>query len=341
MQKIQKFIKKHAIPIICFIIGIFITVAATFYATETKYSSSNVTYDNTSSELSSTNIQAAIDELKGKIDRRGFKLGDYFTMVPDSSSYTIKSSTTGYDTDQTINPSELKLWRVIDIHSDGSVDAVSEYVSSTAVYFRGATGYANFVGGLQTIATQYAKVGYTIDTRMMGYGGQTATIQPKSSTCTGTCQTTTTYAFDGSKDTAPSTTETPSPYTGVGQEYNGGVLGDTLYLKDIQLVGNVYKTDTTKYGNYGLKAYKVNATTTNGNYWLASRRFNYYSAAFFYWYGRFVDSGSLDSDSLRGFYSRWYDNFRSYSVRPIITLKSGIQIAGGSGTITSPYTITT
>ena len=274
------------------------------------------------------------------IPNTGFKLGDYFTMVPDSTEYTITAGTTGYSTDQIINPSELTLWRVIDIQSDGSIEAVSEYVSSTLVYFSGVTGYANFVGGLQTIAGQYAKVGYTVNTRMMGYGGQTPTIPSWTSSCTEDCQTTTTYAFDGSKDTAPSTTSTPSPYTGVGQEYNGGVLGDTLYLKDIQLVGNVYKTDTTKYGNYGLKAYKVNATTTNGDYWLASRRFRYYSATYFSWVGRNVYSGSLSDNDFRIFGSGWYDYSYSYSVRPIITLKSGIQINGGTGAITDPYTIT-
>ena len=264
-------------------------------------------------------------------------------MVPDySGSFTITSGTTGYTSDQTITPSELTLWRVIDIHSDGSVDAVSEYVSSTNVFFQGITGYANYVGGLQIIAAKYAKVGYTINTRMMGYGGQTAFIQPKSSNCTGICQTTTTYAFDGSTNSAPGTTSTPLPTTGIGQEYGGGVLGDTLYLKDIQLVGNVYKTDISTYGEYGLNAYKVNATTTSGNYWLASRYLNYYNPTNFNLYGLHVDSGSLKFHygDFRDFYNGWVDISNGYSIRPIITLKSGIQISGGSGTKASPYTIT-
>ena len=269
MKIIQKFIKKNSTAIVCFIIGLFITAAFVFYAAEIKFASANVSFDNSMTSLSSTNVQSAIDELKTKynnVNYNGLLLGDYFTMVPDASTYTITAGTTGHDSDQIITPNELTLWRVIDIHSDESVDAVSEYVSSTSVYFKGVTGYANFVGALQTIAAQYAKEGYTINTRMMGYGGQTATIQPKSSTCTGTCETTTTYSFDGSINSAPGTTRTPSPYTGTGQEYNAGVLGDTLYLKDIQLVGNIYKTDTTTYGTYGLSAYKVNDTSTIGYY---------------------------------------------------------------------------
>ena len=35
------------------------------------------------------------------------------TVVLTSTSYTISSSLTGYSSDQTINPSELNLWRVI------------------------------------------------------------------------------------------------------------------------------------------------------------------------------------------------------------------------------------
>ena len=338
----KDFMKKNARALFFLLIGVAIAIPVA-YCTEILYDSANVGYDNTTSQMNATTVQTAIDELKTRKDSivsyTGLLLGDYFTMVPDASTFTIKAGTTGYSSDQTITPNELTLWRVIDIHNDGSVDAVSEYVSSTGVYFNGVTGFANFVGGLQTIAAQYAKSGYTIDTRMMGYGGQTATIQPKSSTCTGTCQTTTTYAFDGTTNTVPGTT-TLSPETGTGKEYSGGVLGDTLYLKDIQLVGNVYKTDTITYGIRGLKAYKVDDTTTSGNYWLASRQFSRNTTTDFLFYGRATHSGSLGGSYLRRFNGSWSDVPRSFFLRPIITLKSGIQISGGSGTKGNPYTIT-
>ena len=242
-------------------------------------------------------------------------LGDYISLIPDASTYTISSSITGYDTDQTITPNELTLWRVISKNQDGSVDAVSEYVSSNEVYFKGVQGYANLVGGLQTIAASYAKTGYTIATRMMGYDGQTLTIADTS-------------AFDGTTNTAPSTTSTSSPITGTGQEYSGGVLGDTLYLKDYLLVKNVY-------GNVIAK--KVGATTGT-SYWLSSRRFRYRNATDFNFFGRRVDAdGSLSSNVLRYFHSSWGGYALNYSVRPILTLKSGVSIASGSGTSASPY----
>ena len=293
------------------------------------YQSNEVGYDNTSSGMASTNVQAALDELYQKASKcpnTSFKLGDYFSLTPTASTYTVKTSTTGYTSDQTITPSELTLWRVIDIHSDESVDAVSEYGSSTNVYFQGTTGYANLVGGLQTIAAQYAKPGYTTNTRMMGYGGQTPTIADTS-------------AFDGTNNTAPATTDTASPTTGTGEEFSGGVLGDTLYLKDYTLVSNVYKSDTTTYGSTGLKAYKV-GTTTETSYWLASRSYYYGSATDFRFYYRYIGtSGGRGRSVLRSYDGYWHYFSSSFALRPIITLKSGVSVSGGSGTKTSPYTL--
>ncbi|MBR2828306.1 MAG: hypothetical protein IKE70_03655, partial [Bacilli bacterium] len=188
-------------------------------------------------------------------------------------------------------------------------------------------GYANLVGGLQTIAAQYAKDGYTKSTRMMGYDGQTLTISDTS-------------AFDGSTSIERSTTSTPTPTTGVGEEYSGGVFGDTLYLKDYTLVGNVYKSDTATYGSSGLKAYKVGTTTATA-YLLSSRSYfndNYGNVNFG---SRGVStSGILVSKDLRYFYrDMGSDEFTNYSVRPILTLKSEISIASGSGTKDSPYVL--
>ena len=269
------------------------------------------------------------------------KVGDYIALTPTKTSYKIPSTITGMNSysgsfatsleiknngGQTINPSELDLWRVIDIKANGSMDVVSEYVSSTDVYFYGTTGYANFVGGLQTIAAQYAVSGYSIGTRHMGYDGQTLTISNTS-------------AFDGSTNTAPSTTSTPEPTSGTGQEYGGGVLGDTLYIKDYQLVSNVYKSDTKTYGNNGLKGYKKGETSAS-DYWLASRNFYYLNAYFFRFNVVYVaGEGWLNDFHLRYFDNSWKTYSYSASVRPILTLKSGITTKSGSGTKTSPYTL--
>ena len=195
MNKIRKFIKKNIKLVIGLIIGIIIS-GGSVYAATILYAGNQVGFSNTNAGLkkngvSVNNVQDALDVLYEKasdIPTSVFKLGDYFTLVPDVSTFVVRTGQTGYTSDQTINiagtsaSNGLRLWRVIDIHKDGSVDAVSEYVSQDAVYFGGTTGHQYFVSTLQMIASQYAKAGYTIGTRMMGYGGQTPVIQTKSST---------------------------------------------------------------------------------------------------------------------------------------------------------------
>ena len=315
--------EKIKMLIIGIVIGIII-MGTSVYAT-ILYQSSEVGYDNSTSGLSSTDVQAALDELYnnyygGSQSISGFSEGDYFTLVPDKNNYTIDSSITGYDTDQTINPSELDLWRVIKINGDGSIDAISEYTSSEEVFFKGVRGYANYVGGLQTIAAQYEKTGYTKSTRMFGYAGQTLTISDTS-------------LFDGSNSSVP-TSDTPNDEIGNAQEYEGGALGDTLYLTDWLLVVNVYGF-TTGY---------IKGVSTSVSYHIASRQYDYSESSgsgffiirFVNPYGATIASGSV---STLNCYSgcKWEEKQQGGYVRPIITLKSGITISNGSGTKTDPY----
>ena len=339
MKKLYNLFKKNIKLIIGITLGIMISGIGVYAATS-LYGANEVNFDNTAANLkivgtnnNVTNVKEALDALYEKASNASsgpdcaFKQGDYISLTPTATSFIIKTATTGYDNDQTINPSELNLWRVIDINSDCSFDVVSEYVSSTEVNFKGVTGYANFVGELQTIAASYAKPGYTISTRMMGYAGQTSTIVDTS-------------AFDGTTNTALSETTTPSPTTGTGQEYSDGVLGDTLYIKDYLLVSNVYKSDTATYGSTGLIAYNVSNTSLAKAYWVASRSFYWMGASSFLFSGHYVaTNGNLSYVSIRYFLGSWTDYSRSNSLRPILTLKSGITKSGGEGTKVSPYTL--
>ena len=108
-------------------------------------------------------------------------VGKYVSMTPTSTLYTISKELTGYTSDQTINPSELNLWRVIKVNSDGIVEMISDNVSSVKVYFAGQTGYLNFVGSLNTIAAQYSNDRYVQSTRHMGYNDQTESCSSISS----------------------------------------------------------------------------------------------------------------------------------------------------------------
>ena len=180
--------KNNLIVVIGFIIGIIISATGVYAATIIG-KGSDLTYSNTSSGLSSTNIQGSLDELykykenidcpEGKIcskQKNSLALGDYVKMTPTKSSYTTDTSKTGYTSTQTINPQELNLWRVISLNDDGTVDVVSEHISSTAIYFKGQTGYQNLVGYLNLLAIQYENSTYTKSSRAFGYNGQTEYI---------------------------------------------------------------------------------------------------------------------------------------------------------------------
>ena len=302
--------KNNLIVVIGFIIGIIISATGVYAATIIG-KGSDLTYSNTSSGLSSTNIQGSLDELykykenidcpEGKIclkQKNSLALGDYVKMTPTKSSYTTDTSKTGYYV-TSINPQELNLWRVISLNDDGTVDVISEHVSSTKIYFKGQTGYLNFVGYLNELAKQYENSTYTKGSRYFGYNGQTE------------------YITDTSKFTnpAPWTCDTGGSCNPV--ESQGG--GDELYTKDYNLVNSVLGTAGAR---------KPDGTAYY--YWVASRYYDYSSATDYRWAGRYVGSvgvvfyGSLYSYSGSSFNS----NLTVGSLRPILTLKSGLKYSG-------------
>ena len=308
--------KKNYKILIGLFIGIFISIT-TVYAVTYVGSGSDLTYDNTSSGLASTNVQDALDELyKYKECPKGYnceklKLGDYVSMTPTKSSYTPDASKTGRTSTQTINPQELNLWRVISLNSDGTVDLISEHTSTNAVVFEGKIGYQNYIGYLNVLASQYENSTYTKGSRYFGYNGQTE------------------YITDTSKFTNPapwtcSTGESCNPV-----ESQGG--GDKLYQKDYDLVKNAIGT---------LEATRVDGSSSS--YLIASRYYTYKSTSSYIWSGRYIHFlGSLYSSSLYLYdNSSFYDNYNYYALRPIVTLKSGLKYSG-SGTKDDPVKLST
>ena len=299
-------------------IGIILSAGGVYAATTYIGNGVDLTYDNSKSGLRSTNVQDALNELYGKSCPDGYvclkkkntlALGDYVKMTPTKSSYTTDTSKTGYTSTQTINPQELNLWRVIKLNDDGTVEMISEHVSSTDVYFSGQTGYQNLVGYLNVLASQYENSTYTKGSRYFGYNGQTE------------------YITDTSKFTnpAPWTSSTGSSTV----ESQGG--GDTLYTTDYNLINTVLGTKVAaKPGG------------SSASYWIASRYYSYSSSTSYIWRGRFVDSsGSLNYNYLYRYVSSGFStNSLSYSLRPIVVLKSGLKYYG-VGTEDYPMEIST
>ena len=181
--------KKRIKQIIGVIIGIIIGISTTVGAT-TIFNSKDITYS--SDKTTKTNVKDSLDELYNKTGKcpegqycyteplglsDKVELGDYIKMTPTSTSYTPPGELTGCMNDanckqNTINPSELNLWRVIKKNEDGTIEVVSEYVSSEPVFLYGKVGYMNYVGALNTVAAQYTNEKYVERTRHMGYSNQ-------------------------------------------------------------------------------------------------------------------------------------------------------------------------
>lgn len=82
-MRIKEFLKNNIKVLVAFVIGIILATTGVYAAT--VISSSFVSYSNTSSKLTSTDVQSAIDELATKVDIR--KRGNFI------SAYTYNSST--------------------------------------------------------------------------------------------------------------------------------------------------------------------------------------------------------------------------------------------------------
>ena len=326
MKKSMKKILKNRIFLV--IMTLIIGISGTLFAA-TTYKASDMVYN--ASDGSSETITEALNdlyELKKSTDcPSGYKcitrkstpeVGDYIKMTPTSTSFTTDTSKTGYSSTQTINPSELDMWRVIKINNDGTMEIVSENVSSKYIYFEGQTGYKNYVGYLNVLANQYQNSKYTIKARHMGYNGQTEYLTDTADTVD---SSSTTAPWDGS--TGSSTVES-----------KGG--GDTLYTTDTNLVKNALGT---------LIAGNQNASQAE-YYWLASR---YYKGSlnatwgYFDYAGRAINnSGELYDElyiySYNGI-TGFYLNVKGSSLRPILTLKSGISYTPALGTSDDPFVL--
>ena len=272
------------------------------------------------------------------------QVGDVVQMTPTLDSFTTDMNMTYYKQTQTFNPQELNLWKVIRVNNDNGTityDAVSEYTSSTNISFgggwqyweptfhqyavtNGASAYKNYIGYLNVLASKYENSNFTVGSRYIGYSGQTEYIEDMS-------------YFDGSSTKASTDWKGSTDNNTSSSDEQLG-RGDVGYTTDIDLVKAQYNNSVT--------AYKMNPdgtpSKTKDAYWLASRFYSYYYASSvlkFGFYPRIVTkTGTISKDIAIKEYasSKWTQNADSYSLRPIITLKSNLQ-ATGLGTYEYPY----
>lgn len=331
MIKLKEGIKLIVGILIGILLGLCISVSAA-----TLIASNNVTYNN--SNTSAKDVKSALDELYNKSTLSNLvKPGDYIQMTPDSTSYTISKDLTGYTADQTINPSELSLWRVLKVNEDGSIDLTSEYLSSKKITIQGYKGFLNYSTVLSNLSSAY-RTKYTYKTR--AFGGN-----PLSDECenSGSLQD-----MWGLCDNIVSTISSCSKFTGscslslnewekyfnmTAAHYDALLISDALKTTAAKVYGQTYRGDYF----YLLERYGYSEASRNVHgyiyYVQADEDYFFDTEEILHVYGTVDEIKScFPSESCSG-------NSYSAYIRPIITLNPNITEFTGKGTASEPYVL--
>ena len=130
-EKTKEFLKKYLIG---FILGVVCAEAVIVYA-QTYFPSNDVTYDNTESGLSSTNVQGAIDELYGVCTAlpAGEQIIEDAGLEKDP--YECRYFFTGANPNNYITFNDEKAgWRIISVECDGTIKIIKNSTESSQYY---------------------------------------------------------------------------------------------------------------------------------------------------------------------------------------------------------------
>jgi len=217
------------------------------------------------------------------------KVGEYVAYTPTSQSYTMTTTQTGYTSSQSYTTSSYTGgWQVLYNDATNGVQLISSDVVGT-LYLSGVNGYNNLVGTLNTMAGKYVDSTYAVSGRSVG--------------------------------SLPTDIETSAGTTNLYTDTTYDYMTTYGWNNKYKVADTNYTTDQTAMTSAGV----INATT---RYWLASRYIQAISSSTRF-HSRWVEVNSLvGSDFLWYVSSGGPTSTYSYSngVRPVITLKSDIQI---------------
>ena len=291
----------------------FIVSSSVVYAVYYELAS-ETSYDNSNTWLESTTVQDALDELayhkdcplgnECLIKKTTLAVGDYVSYTPSKTSYTTDTSKTGYSSTQTINPSELNLWRVFSVNQDGTADIVSVNVSSVDIYFEGLTGYLNYIGYLNVLASQYETSGITVGSRHYGYTDQTEYITNTAYftyPCPWSCQT--------------GSTCTPDPDD--NEMYGGGNICNNSFFTTVLGPPAAAKINgkTSDYW-HSCRYYTVSSSSCDWDVLYVAKDNEGYGTARSSYFYRYSSNGTASSGS------------KAAAIRPFVTLSANLSYAG-------------
>ena len=310
MKKIKEFSKKYLIG---FILGMLSAGVASVIAA-TYFPSNDVTYDNGTSGLSSTNVQGAIDELYGVCTAKtgGDWVLDNTDIVTTGDGLYEDEYEDGKYTYKGANPNnyvtfnnEKAGWRIISINSDGTIKIMRDEDINTSDNLAWDTSRSNNWNRPATLNT-YLNEDY--------YNSLTSTAQSQIVEAT---------------------------YYAGAVTYNNNDMQDQINdEKGTTSKVKVALPTVSEYIRAGsntscktFSTYQSNYSTCRNSDWMFNSK---------YWWT--LSPLSSDSDYVffvysYGLVSNGYATLATYAVRPAITLSSDVQITGGDGSQSNPYTI--
>ena len=310
-KKIKGFAKKYLIGFILGIlsVGVVNVIAATYFP------SNQTTYDNTNSGLSSTNVQGAIDELYNVCfpPSAGDSILDNTDIVTSGDGLYEDEYEDGKYTYKGANPNnyvtfnnETAGWRIISINSDGTIKIMRDVsIGNRAWDTSGSYGNNNW-NRPATLNTYLNSVYYNSLTSEAQSQIVTATYYAGSVT-------------EGNNDM---------------QDQISDEKGTTSYEKVALPTLSEYIRACSNTSCKTFSAYDNNYSTCKNSDWMVDSSDSWWTLSpnssnsiyvFFVNYNGAV--GSINASTT------------NHAVRPTVTLSSEVQITGGDGSQSDPYTI--
>ena len=296
------------------------------------------------------------------------KVGDYINYEPDSTAQTTYSKDNLVEdiTGSTSNTADITRdslkWQVLRIYDDGSMDLIGSPTSQD-IYFRSATGYNNGVYVMHDICEKlYSRNGIkarsvTLEDMesWLTEAGKTAKSTYIANTVSGLSANNWIKKVNKDNNTITYEGYYPNLYarengSGINTETvktdgikdtNKAELDRTTIAESYKQADNLTITQTyynismnvTNYGD-GLKALK-----SSTRFWVASRCVGYYD--YYANFGLRLASTSMTGTNV--FYSGTFSNNPGWTLRPVVSLRSEVQVTASltaSSSTGTPHTIT-
>ena len=303
-EKTKEFMKKYLIG---FILGI-LTVGIIKVSAETFFPSNQVTYDNRESGLSSTNVQGAIDELYGVCFPP--KAGDQIIedQPLEKDPYECRYFFTGANPNNYVTfNGETAGWRIISVGCDGTIKIMKTANINTGNSLAWDSSNSNNNWARPASLNTYLNGTYLNSLSSEAQGQIVASDYSIGAVTSNNNNISSQVTAENSK------------------KWKGKIALPTL---------SEYLRTNSNSNCKTFSTYNNNPNTCRNTTWM------YYSNVT--WWTLSPRSGSslyvFDVNSLGRVY--YYDaNNAHRAVRPAITLSSEVQITGGTGTQSDPYTI--